>query len=367
MRCIAFTGGGTGGHIYPGLAVAAGLRAAGGVRVIWIGSEAAFDREVVEKAGIRFFAIKSGKLRRYFSLKNLTDIFNIAAGYVQARRILRKERPALLFSKGGFVSVPPCIAARSLRIPAITHESDFSPGLATKINALFAAKVCLSYEESAAFFPRAIRRKTIHTGNPVREAFHAADRKRGFAFLGVPDTARVLLVLGGSQGAREVNQLVRAALPALTGHFIVAHQTGEADFAASAGLQSGRYRPFAYIKAELPDVLSCAYLVLGRAGAGTVWESAACGKPLVLIPLEGSGTRGDQVENARYFERQGAAVVLVHPDAARLAAVIKELADNGQRVAAMADASAKTGRNNAVKTICALLEAGMSGPAGLTR
>jgi UDP-N-acetylglucosamine--N-acetylmuramyl-(pentapeptide) pyrophosphoryl-undecaprenol N-acetylglucosamine transferase len=364
MKCVAFTGGGTGGHIYPGLAVALSLKMASRIRIIWIGSQSPLDRKIVEDAGIPFFAVKSGKLRRYFSLKNISDVFNIAAGYFQARKILKKENPAILFSKGGFVSVPPCIAAKSLKIPLVTHESDYSPGLATRINAFFADKICLSYAETKKFFAPKIQMKTVHTGNPVREEFRTANAKKGLAFLGLAGNAeaagviqpeKILLVLGGSQGAKEVNDLVRGALPVLTKHFIVVHQTGEADFETSAQQQSARYRPYAYIKAEMPDVLACASLVLGRAGAGTVWESAVCGKPLLLIPLAGSGTRGDQVENARFFEQKGAAAVLVHPDTAQLCAAIEQLVKNPHKIVNMSKASAQIGSINAVEAVSTLI------------
>ncbi|MDR1230554.1 MAG: undecaprenyldiphospho-muramoylpentapeptide beta-N-acetylglucosaminyltransferase [Spirochaetaceae bacterium] len=355
MKCVAFTGGGTGGHIYPGLAVASSLKLTCNVRIIWIGSHSPLDRKIVEDAGIPFFAIKSGKLRRYFSLKNLFDVFNIAAGYFQAKKILKKEKPGVLFSKGGFVSVPPSAAARALNIPLVTHESDYSPGLATRLNAFFADKICLSYEESKKFFPQKIQPKTVYTGNPVRDEFRIAEPQKGFAFLGVPETGKILLVLGGSQGAKEVNDLVRETLPVLTKHFIVVHQTGDADFPASDRLRNSRYLPYAYIKSEMPHVLSCAYLVIGRAGAGTVWESAVCGKALALIPLTGSGTRGDQVENARYFEQKGAAAVLIRPNASQLYETIEQLATDPGKITDMANAVAQIGKINAVDTLCAII------------
>jgi UDP-N-acetylglucosamine--N-acetylmuramyl-(pentapeptide) pyrophosphoryl-undecaprenol N-acetylglucosamine transferase len=357
LKCVAFTGGGTGGHIYPGLAVASSLKLTCNVRIIWIGSHSPLDRKIVEDAGIPFFAIKSGKLRRYFSFKNLFDVFNIAAGYFQAKKILKQEKPAVLFSKGGFVSVPPCAAARALNIPLVTHESDYSPGLATRLNAFFADKVCLSYEESKTFFPRKIQTKTVYTGNPVRDEFRTAEPPKGFAFLGVPETEQILLALGGSQGAKEVNDLVREALPVLTKYFTVVHQTGDADFPASDRLRSSRYLPYAYIKSEMPHVLSCARLVIGRAGAGTVWESAVCGKALALIPLTGSGTRGDQVENARYFEQKGAATVLIRPAAQQLCATIEQLAADPRKITNMANAAAQIGQVNAVDTLSAIITA----------
>ncbi|GHU48731.1 UDP-N-acetylglucosamine--N-acetylmuramyl-(pentapeptide) pyrophosphoryl-undecaprenol N-acetylglucosamine transferase [Spirochaetia bacterium] len=304
MRTIAFTGGGTGGHIYPGLAIIAALPAE--YRIIWIGSNKGMDRDIVERAGIIFYGIPSGKLRRYFSLRNVLDVFKVAAGFFCSVRILKKERPLLLFSKGGFVSVPPVAAASLLRIKIFSHESDVSPGLATRLNLRASSKVFIPYEESLLLFADKYRSKLVVSGNPIRPAFWTADSARGRAFLGLSGDERLLLVLGGSQGAAEINELVWAALPDLAKTFVVVHQTGVTSGGAAA---SERYRPFQYIGTELPDVLAAAELVLCRSGAGTLWECAALQKPMLLVPLSGSGTRGDQVENARIFEGRGAALM----------------------------------------------------------
>ncbi|MDR2662683.1 MAG: undecaprenyldiphospho-muramoylpentapeptide beta-N-acetylglucosaminyltransferase [Treponema sp.] len=340
MVGIAFTGGGTGGHIYPGLALARYIQELYPCRFFWIGSSRGMDREIVEKAGFPFFGVPSGKLRRYFSIKNLSDFFRVAAGFFAARKLLKREKPALLFSKGGFVSVPPCAAAVSLRIPVFTHESDFSPGLATRINARFAERIFTAYAQTAEFFPPALRGRIRKTGNPVRASFRAAAAARGRAFLGLGEE-RILLVLGGSQGAREVNELVRAALPLLTRYYTVVHQTGVREQGASP---SGSYRPYPYIAEEMPHVIAAAELVLGRSGAGTLWECATLGKPMVLLPLAGAGTRGDQVENARFFEQAGAALVLMPPVRPEtLGALVGSLAEDGERRNAMAAASVKIG------------------------
>jgi UDP-N-acetylglucosamine--N-acetylmuramyl-(pentapeptide) pyrophosphoryl-undecaprenol N-acetylglucosamine transferase len=350
MVNIAVTGGGTGGHIYPGLAVAEELRrlyAGRDLRLFWIGSAAGRDRVPVEAAGIEFFGIPAGRLRRYLSLKTVPDCFRVIAGFFAARKILKKERPALLFSKGGFVSVPPCAAAASLGIPVCTHESDYSPGLATKINARFASRsggrIFTSYAETAGFLPAALHERVTVSGNPVRAAFRSADAAKVRAFLGTEPDARILLVLGGSLGAKEINGLVRAALPELTRHYTVVHQTGPAhewDIPPSE-----RYRPYPYFDAEMPHVLAAAELVAGRSGAGMVWESAALGKPMLLIPLRGSGTRGDQVENARFFETAGAAMVLSGEAATpgNLADAVNALALDSERREAMAAASGAIG------------------------
>ncbi|HCC36399.1 MAG TPA: UDP-N-acetylglucosamine--N-acetylmuramyl-(pentapeptide) pyrophosphoryl-undecaprenol N-acetylglucosamine transferase [Treponema sp.] len=351
MVKIAFAGGGTGGHIYPGLAVAerlAALFGPGERRFFWIGSNAGVDRSIAGGT-MDFFGIPSGRLRRYFSLKTVPDFFRVIAGFFAARRILKRERPAALFSKGGFVSVPPCAAAASLGIPVFTHESDFSPGLATKINVRFARTVFTSYDETAAFFPGALRSRVVKTGNPVRSSFFGADSERGRAFLGLKDE-RILLVLGGSGGAREINGLIRDCAGELGKWYTVVHQTGPGN---EKGFErSERYRPYPYFGEEMPDVLAAAELVVGRSG-GAVWEYAALGKPMVLIPLSGKGTRGDQVENARFFEKAGAAVSLTGSDvnAENLVKIAGGIAEDSGRRQVMAAACEAIGKCDAASII----------------
>ncbi|MDR2247893.1 MAG: undecaprenyldiphospho-muramoylpentapeptide beta-N-acetylglucosaminyltransferase, partial [Treponema sp.] len=339
MIPIAFTGGGTGGHLFPGLAVAARLQTLLPCRIFWIGSNAGMDRGIVEEAGLEFFGVPAGKLRRDFSPRNFTDAFKVFGGFLAARKLLKREKPLLLFSKGGFVSVPPCAAAFSLNIPVFTHESDYSPGLATRINARFAARIFTAFPDTAAFFPARLRERVVRAGNPIRPAFRSGVPARGRAFLGIGEGDRLLLVLGGSLGARQLNELVRAALPDLTRRYVVVHQTGpNTEWDVPAGT---RYKPYPFIKGELPHVIAAAELILCRSGAGTVWECAAAGKPLILVPLSGSGTRGDQGENARYLEKAGAAVILagdVTPQ--RLIGTVDGLAREEGKRAAMAAASA---------------------------
>jgi UDP-N-acetylglucosamine--N-acetylmuramyl-(pentapeptide) pyrophosphoryl-undecaprenol N-acetylglucosamine transferase len=366
---IAFTGGGTGGHIYPGLAVApelAGALAERGrdCRIFWIGSNTGMDRAIVGGAGLEFFGVPAGRLRRYFSIRTVPDFFRVIAGFFAARRVLKREKADLLFSKGGFVSVPPCAAAASLGIPVFTHESDYSPGLATRINIRFAlrsgGKVFCACEDTVRFLPASCAGRVVVSGNPVRGEFRSADPEKGRAFLGLGRDERILLVLGGSQGALEINRLVGESLDDLTRWYTVVHQTGQDKTAG--GRPSPRYRPYPYIGEELPHVLAAAELVLGRSGAGTVWESAALAKPMVLVPLCGSGTRGDQVENARCFEKAGAALVLAGEDANRdsLVRVIGELAENREKRRDMAEASRRMGECGGAgliaKTIVEFLE-----------
>ena len=323
----AFAGGGTGGHIYPGLAVADALRtlcAKSGVRltVAWIGNASGMDKNIVEKNtgqdGIKsadvFYGIPSGKLRRYFSLRNFFDLFKIAGGVIASFFILLKIKPAFLFSKGGFVSVPPCFAAKILKIPVFTHECDFTPGLATKINSRFAEKILLSYTETANYLSAAAKSKALVTGNPVRPAFYTASAEKGRRFANVNGEKPILLVIGGSLGARQINELVEKNLDQLCRHFTVIHQTGIKNVSAEPCMVSEdvkcNYHPFSFIYAEMPDVIAAADVVLSRAGANSLWECSVLGKPMILIPLSGAGTRGDQEDNAAYFEKRGAAAVL---------------------------------------------------------
>lgn len=340
---IVFAGGGTGGHIYPGLAVADELKKIAEknnlkIKIYWFGNSSGMDRTLVEKSGSadRFCAIPSGKLRRYFSIKNFFDVFKIIAGIVVSFFRLLFIRPAVVFSKGGFVSVPPCFAARILRIPVFTHECDFTPGLATKINSRFASKILVSYPETVKFLPKNKQSLAVVTGNPVRPVFYEADAQKGRKFLFEGKNADlkkpVLLVLGGSLGAHQLNELVVENLSWLTDHFNVVHQCGSKD-ASFVPAQTDSYFPYPFIYEQMPDVIACADVILSRAGANTVWESAVEKKPSVLIPLCGNGTRGDQIDNANFFKERGAAFVLTGNEAVfeNLRNCLEKLLDKNER------------------------------------
>ena len=336
---VFFTGGGTAGHIYPGLAVADELKSIAAsknlnIKISWIGCSKGMDKKIVETAigpdrkptADKFYGIPSGKLRRYFSLKNFSDLFRILGGFFAAFHILRREKPAILFSKGGFVSVPPCLAAHLLHIPVFTHECDFTLGLANRLNFKSADCMFVSYDETKNRLSSADQKRVIVTGNPVRPIFYKTDAQKGREFLGIESSAEsksekpVLLVLGGSSGARQINELVFENIDFLCEHFIVVHQTGllNADDNRSASLKekfNGTYKPYNFIYEQMPDVVSCADVILSRAGANSIWEAAVLLKPMVLVPLCGSGTRGDQVDNAEFFKSRGAAEILVGKDA----------------------------------------------------
>ncbi|BDC93611.1 UDP-N-acetylglucosamine--N-acetylmuramyl-(pentapeptide) pyrophosphoryl-undecaprenol N-acetylglucosamine transferase [Treponema bryantii] len=327
---VFFTGGGTGGHIYPGLAVADELKAISksnnyNISINWIGCSKGMDKNIVDKATgpdgnktvDKFYGIPSGKLRRYFSLKNFSDLFRIAGGFFAAYHILRKNKPAVLFSKGGFVSVPPCLAARLLHIPVYTHECDFTLGLANRLNFKSADCMFVSYDETKARLSVAEQKRVVVTGNPIRPVFYNTNPQKGLEFLGIKETSKpVLLVLGGSSGARQINELVYDNIDFLTENFVVVHQTGllNSDDNRSAVLSEkygDSYKPYNFIYKEMPDVVSCADVILSRAGANSIWEAAVLHRPMVLVPLCGNGTRGDQVDNAEFFKSHGAAEVLL--------------------------------------------------------
>jgi UDP-N-acetylglucosamine--N-acetylmuramyl-(pentapeptide) pyrophosphoryl-undecaprenol N-acetylglucosamine transferase len=321
MNYIAFTGGGTGGHIYPGLAVCDELRlllkkeGIENIQFFWIGNTIGMDKTIVEKSGsVDFFkGIPCGKLRRYFSIQNILDLIKIFSGFVSSLLLLMRYKPLFLFSKGGFVSVPPCYAAKIVKIPVFTHECDFSPGLATKLNSRCAKKIFISYGETKTCFSKEMQHKLIVTGNPVRKIFYNSDPELGRQFIygkSEPKKLPILFVLGGSSGALQINNLIRDSFHWLCDHYFVVHQTGK-NIGKELPLVHDNYRSFEFIYSEMSHILAACDVVLARAGANTLWEAAVQGKPMVLVPLSGSGTRGDQVENALYFKEQGSAEVLL--------------------------------------------------------
>lgn len=352
---VAFTGGGTGGHIYPGLAVADELKniaenQSKKIKIVWIGCSKGMDSKIIStalrgnndgsKIADEFYGIPSGKLRRYFSMKNFSDLFRIAGGFFSAFHILRKIKPAVLFSKGGFVSVPPCIAAKLLKIPVYTHECDFTLGLANRINFKSAKTMFVSYQETKDRMPEYEKTRVEVTGNPVRPVFYNTNPENGMQFLKITEkkTKPLLLVLGGSSGARQINNLVYENLEWLCSHFTVVHQTGlvnsndqtESELKNKYGES---YKPYSFIYEQMPDVVSCADLILSRAGANSIWEAAVLLKPMVLVPLCGSGTRGDQVDNAEFFKEKGAAEVLLGNDvnSENLKMILEKMLDENAR------------------------------------
>jgi len=352
-QSIVFTGGGTGGHVFPGLAVLQELRKSWTGDLCWIGSSRGMERQIMADWAIPYYGIPAGKLRREFSFKNFVDVFRVIGGIVAAYSILRKLKPVALFSKGGYVSVPPVIAAKMLRIPVLTHESDADPGLATRINARFSDVIFVPYEETVGYFDAATARRVVVSGNPVRVDVFSGSAAEGRRIAGAPAGRPILLVLGGSQGARRVNSMVSGALRELTRHYYVVHQTGPAN-ESSEPEEPGTYHPVPFIRGEYGHVLVAADLVVSRAGAGTLWELAVAGKPSILIPLAGSGTRGDQVRNAELFAARGAAMVLGEKaDAAELATAVAAIGNDPEKLRRMGEAASAIGNRDAAALIAA--------------
>jgi UDP-N-acetylglucosamine--N-acetylmuramyl-(pentapeptide) pyrophosphoryl-undecaprenol N-acetylglucosamine transferase len=325
MRLI-IAGGGTGGHVTPALATLAVLRDRldrQPLDLLWIGTRDGVERRITTEQGIPFRAIQAGKLRRYLSLENLVDFGRIPVGVAQALGQVARFRPDVVFSTGGFVSVPTVTAAGLLRRPVLVHEQTAQFGLANRLNLPFATTIALPYEASRAFVPPT-RRRVVVTGNPVRADLFAGDREEGARLLGLDPAVPTLYVTGGARGAQVLNSTLANILPGLLPRYQVIHSRGTqeerptlADLQASVAHlpaeQRARYAVREFIGAELPHVYALASLVVGRAGAGTVAELAALGKPAILIPLPGTG--GDeQTKNARLLADAGGALMLPERD-----------------------------------------------------
>ncbi|SDC74182.1 UDP-N-acetylglucosamine-N-acetylmuramylpentapeptide N-acetylglucosamine transferase [Paenibacillus sp. UNCCL117] len=305
MNKIVFTGGGTAGHVTPNLAIMNRLRQSGW-EMAYIGSRDGIEREIIEHEGIPFHHIASGKLRRYFDLKNFKDPFRVLQGTLQAYRLLRRIRPQIVFSKGGFVSVPVIVASRMLGIPVISHESDLTPGLANRISMPFVSRICVTFPETLAHVRQD---KGECTGLPIREQILAGKAAKGIARCDFHTQKPVLFIMGGSLGAQRINQAIRASLETLLQSYQIIHICGKGHAEASLDGVRG-YRQFEYVKDELPELLACADLVVSRAGSTSIFEFLALRKPMLLIPLSRQASRGDQILNAESFERQGYAHVL---------------------------------------------------------
>ena len=343
-RKIVLTGGGTGGHVTPHIALLPAL-AAEGFSVEYIGSRSGIEREMITPLGIPYHGISAGKWRRYRSLRNATDPFRVLKGFGDALAVLRKVRPALVFSKGGFVTVPVTAAARMLGIPVVIHESDLTPGLANRLAMPFARTVCCNFPETLAH----CKKKGVVTGTPIREALALGRRGEGLAICGFdaissPNAAKpVILFMGGSLGAAAINRQVAASLPRLLERFFVIHLCGKGN---APPAQPG-YAPFEFVTEELPHLLAVAEVVVSRAGANSLFELLALCKPNILIPLPLSQSRGDQILNAESFARQNFSVVLPEEQLGQLVPVIeKTYAERGQYVRAMRAAEQHNGTAN---------------------
>lgn len=350
MKRIVLTGGGTAGHVTPNLALVPALKDAG-YEITYIGSYDGIEKRLIADYGIPYVGISTGKFRRYLDIKNLTDPFRVIKGFSEARSFLKQNRPDVVFSKGGFVSVPVVRAAASLGIPCIIHESDMTPGLANKLCIPVARKVCCNFPETMKLLPPD---KAVLTGTPIRAELSQGNKLAGLKMCGFSANKPVIMVIGGSLGAANVNKAVRDALPQLLKDFQIVHICGK-DKIDNLLLNTPGYRQFEYLKAELKDIFAMADLVISRAGANAICELLALKKPNILIPLPASSSRGDQLLNAASFEAQGFSIVINEDDLTTdlLVARVQELYFTRQ---SYFNAMNESGQMDSIRTIMRLIE-----------
>ncbi|MGN0245969.1 MAG: undecaprenyldiphospho-muramoylpentapeptide beta-N-acetylglucosaminyltransferase [Lachnospiraceae bacterium] len=349
MKKIVLTGGGTAGHVTPNIALLPGLKELG-YEIHYIGSYEGIESKLIADFDIPYYGIATGKFRRYLDPKNLSDPFRVIKGFTEARKILKQIQPDIVFSKGGYVSVPVVRAAASLKIPCIIHESDMTPGLANKLCIPVAEKVCCNFPETMQYIPK---EKAILTGSPIREELSKGNKIAALDLCGFDANTPVIMVIGGSLGAANVNKAVRDALPELLKDFQVVHICGK-DKIDNMLLTTKGYKQFEYVKAELKDIFAMADVVISRAGANAICELLALKKPNVLIPLM-AGSRGDQILNAKSFESQGYSKVLMEDDITNqlLVDTVHELYFNKRTYI---ESMSNSHQQNAIKTILSLIE-----------
>ena len=350
MKKIILTGGGTAGHVTPNIALLPALKEAG-YEVEYIGSYNGMEKELIEKEGIPYHGISSGKLRRYFDWKNFSDPFRVIHGYGQARSLIKKIKPAIIFSKGGFVSVPVVLAAKSLHVPAIIHESDMTPGLANRIAMRGAVKICCNFPETLKYLPEG---KGVLTGSPIRQQLLHGDRQKALEFTGLPGEKPILLIIGGSLGSVFINNAVRGAIDELLERFEIIHLCGKGNLDHSLDGKKG-YVQYEYISKELPDLFAAADLVISRAGANAICELLALHKPNILIPLSRNASRGDQILNANSFKKQGFSYVIEEEqvDEKTLSEAIHYVADHKDEYK---KAMSESGQMDSIKKIVDLIK-----------
>ncbi|MBI4872420.1 MAG: UDP-N-acetylglucosamine--N-acetylmuramyl-(pentapeptide) pyrophosphoryl-undecaprenol N-acetylglucosamine transferase [Candidatus Riflebacteria bacterium] len=366
---IVVTGGGSGGHANPAVAFVEGWRSQAGAAAPdfqYLGSHAGIEATLAAARGIPYHPISTGKLRRYFSLRNAADALRVAAGLVQAARLLVRLRPDAVFSTGGFVSVPVVAAAWLLRIPVMAHEQTVSSGLANRIAGRLADRIAISFASSAAHFPA---HKVVLTGIPLRQSLFEGDAARFRVSHGFEASLPLVYVTGGAQGSRVLNEAVRQVLPRLVAGAFVAHQCGRHSSYDALGMmrqaaaalppeQASRYLVFDYLDQGLGDLMAATTLLIGRAGAGTVCEALALALPAVLVPLATSA--GDeQRKNARLLADAGQALVIEEAElnGDRLLQAVRELLEEPQRLEAMRQASRGLFIPGAVGRLVAEMEA----------
>ena len=350
MKRSILTGGGTAGHVTPNIALLPRLKELG-YDIQYIGSYTGIEKELIEPFGIPYHGISSGKLRRYFSVQNFTDPFRVLKGFREAHKLIRQLKPDVIFSKGGFVSVPVVLAGKRCKVPVIIHESDMTPGLANKIAIPSAAKVCCNFPETLKSLPEG---KAVLTGSPIRQELLSGNKIAAMDMCHFTSDKPVILVIGGSLGAVAVNNAVREALPELLKDFQIIHLCGKGKMDESLKDVEG-YCQFEYIKNELRNLFALADIVISRAGANAICELLALHKPNLLIPLSANASRGDQILNARSFERQGFSLVLEEEQLTKetLLNAVKTLYENRTT---FINSMKNSGQQDSIGTIIKLIE-----------
>ena len=321
-RHVLFTGGGSAGHVVPSLPLIAHFAAAGS-KISYVGSEEGPERGLVAPLGVPFFAIRSGKLRRYWSWRNVADVWWICVGVLQAIVLIGRLRPSIVFSKGGYAAFPVVVGAWVWRVPIVAHESDLTPGLANRLSLPFVAAVCTTF--ALTEFP-VRNRPVIHTGTPLRAELLHGDAARGRALFAMAGDRPLVIVFGGSLGAEGLNRVVREALDRLLEFATVVHVCGPKRTDPAMANRPG-YHQFEYVGSDWGDMLAAADVVVSRAGANSLYELVALRKPHLLVPLPRSASRGDQISNAAYAKSHGWSRVVAEEelDAARLDAEVRSI------------------------------------------
>lgn len=350
MKKIVMTGGGTAGHVTPNIALMPSLQKAG-YEISYIGSKDGIEKGLIEDQKIPYYGISSGKLRRYHSWKNFSDPFKVVKGFFEARQIMARIKPDVVFSKGGFVSVPVILAAKTKGIPAIIHESDLTPGLANKLAIPAATKVCCNFPETVPYLPAG---KAVLTGSPIRQELLHGSRAKGKEFCHFTKDLPVLMIMGGSIGSVYINNAIRGCLDDLLKEFQIIHLCGKGNLEESLTNKEG-YAQFEYVSDNLPDLFAAADLMIARAGANSICEILALRKPNILIPLGKNASRGDQILNANSFAKQGFSVVLEEENVTSesLKTTITDVMANRQTYIHAMEAS---GQMDAIATIMSLIE-----------
>ena len=362
IKKIALTGGGTAGHIWPTLLVAQELKKLSAqTKFIYLGSRAGMESKIVPGRGIDYFGISTGKIRRYWSFQNLLTPFLVMIGFFQSLLILAREKPEIIYAKGGYVTVPPVIAGWFLRIPAIIHESDSVLGLSNRILSLFAKKIATAYP--IRYYPTRLQKKIVYVGLPVRKELITAEKNQGYQIFSLSNKLPVLLVFGGSQGAHKINQLIFKKLSKILNKTQIIHLTGSLDYdkaiARRKSLKShlkDRYLIFDFLVKEMPYAEKMADLIVARCGANTLTEIAAVGKASILIPLLTSAAN-HQVTNAAIFRENKAAQVLFENEitAALLAKKIIDLVSRPFLLKQLGENAAKLFKPDAAQNLAKLL------------